>query len=263
MDVEQASSLTVAGNLTNSGTVATNNQNLQGGANTLTVTGTLTNNIGGNVTIGANNDTSDVANVGLLANSGTVTVGTGATLNLTAAGTDTNSTASPWTAERSTCRPAPSPTPAPSTWSRGGTLTVTGNLTNSGTLTTNNANLGGAANTITVTGTLTNNSGANVTIGANNDTTDTASVGLLSNAGTVTVDKGATLNLTAAGADTNTGSITVNGGTLNVHAGSFTNSGTLDLEQKRHAHGHRQPDQQPAPLPPTTPTWAAAPTPSR
>ena len=77
MDLEQASSLTVAGNLTNNGTVATNNQNLQGGANTLTVTGTLANSTGDKVSIGANNDTSDVASVGLLTNAGTVTVGKG------------------------------------------------------------------------------------------------------------------------------------------------------------------------------------------
>ncbi len=90
MDVEQASSLTVSGNLTNNGTVATNNQNLAGGANSITVTGTLTNNAGANVTIGANNDTSDIANVALLSNAGMVTVGSGATLKLTSAGTDTN-----------------------------------------------------------------------------------------------------------------------------------------------------------------------------
>ena len=73
MDVEQASSLTVAGNF---------DQQRHGGHQQpepaaaapipSTVTGTLTNNTGANVTIGANNDTSDVANVGLLANSGTV-----------------------------------------------------------------------------------------------------------------------------------------------------------------------------------------------
>jgi hypothetical protein len=89
-DLEQASSLTISGNLTNSGTVATNNSNLQGGANKLTVTGTLTNNTGATVTIGANNDTSDTATVGLLANSGNVTVGTGATLTLATSGADTN-----------------------------------------------------------------------------------------------------------------------------------------------------------------------------
>src|ERR1039458_10516068 len=88
-----------------------------------------------------------------------------------------------------------------------GTLTVNNSFSNDGALTTNNANLGGGANKITITGTLFNDSGATMTIGAHNDTRDTASVGLLSNAGTVTVDKGATLKLTAAGADSNTGTI--------------------------------------------------------
>ena len=56
-------------------------------------------------------------------------------------------------------------------------------------------------------------------------------MGLLANAGTVTVDKGATLKLTATGADSNTGSITVSGGTMTVASGgAFTNSGTLDVE---------------------------------
>jgi len=90
MDMEQGSSLTVTGNLTNSGTVTTNGSNLGGSANTLTVTGTLTNNTGGAITIGANNDTADVANIGTLSNSAPITVGTGATLNLTKAGTQTN-----------------------------------------------------------------------------------------------------------------------------------------------------------------------------
>jgi len=232
MDVEQASSLTVAGNLTNSGTVATNNQNLGGGANTLTVTGTLTNNASDTVTIGAHNDTSDIANVGLLANSGTVTVGSGATLNLTSAGTDTNTGAITMDGGTLHMQAGSFTNSSSIDLEQKGTLTVTGSLTNSGTLTTNNSNLGGSANTITVTGTLTNNSSGSVTIGANNDTSDVASVGLLSNAGTVTVDKGATLNLTSAGTDTNSSSISVSGGTLDMQAGSFSNTGTIDLEKK-------------------------------
>ena len=45
------------------------------------------------------------------------------------------------------------------------------------------------------------------------------------------MDKGATLKLTAAGADSNTGSISVSGGTMTVASGSvLTNSGTLDAE---------------------------------
>ncbi len=79
-----------------------------------------------------------------------------------------------------------------------GTATFTGNLTNTGTIPTNKTNLGGAANTLTVTGTLANTSPGSITIGVNNDTSDTASIGILTNSGTVTVDKGATLKLTGA-----------------------------------------------------------------
>ena len=114
---------------------------------------------------------------------------------------------------------------------KGGVLSVAGNLTNTGTITTNGANQDGGANTLAVTGTLTNTGGHSVTIGANNDTADTATVGLLANSGSVTVDKGATLNLTGAGADSNTSAILVSGGTLDVKAGSFTNSGQFDLEE--------------------------------
>jgi hypothetical protein len=231
MDEEKAGTITVAGNLTNNGTLTTNNANLGGGANTLTVSGTLTNNSGHSVTIGAHGDTTDKANVGLLANSGTVTVDTGATLNLTSAGADTNAGSVALVGGTLDMQAGSFTNSGTMDLEKKGTLTVTGNLTNSGTLTTNNANEGGAANTITVTGTLTNNSGHSVTIGVNNDTTDTASVGLLSNAGTVTVDKGATLKLTATGADSNTGSIALNGGTMSVASGgAFTNSSTLDAE---------------------------------
>jgi hypothetical protein len=182
------------GNLTNSGTLTTNNANLGGGANTITVTGTLTNNTGGTVTIGANNDTSDVASVGLLSNAGTVTVDKGATLNLTTAGADTSSGAIAVNGGTLDVQAGSLTNSGTLDLEQKGTLTVTGNLTNAGTLTTNNSNLGGGANTITVTGTLTNNTGDSVTIGAHSDTADTASVGLLANAGTVTVDKGAFSN---------------------------------------------------------------------
>src|SRR5260370_20860567 len=82
-----ASSLTVSGNLTNTGAVDTNNQNLQGGANTLAVTGTLTNNTGGSVTIGANNDTTAEAHTSVLANSFTLAVDARPTINHTGSGT--------------------------------------------------------------------------------------------------------------------------------------------------------------------------------
>jgi hypothetical protein len=233
VDLEQASTLKVNGALTNSGTLSTNNANLGGGANTVTVTGTFTNNAGANVTIGTNGDTTDTAAVGLLANAGTVTVDKGAIFNLTAAGTDSNTGSVALSGGTFSIQSGGTFTNSGTLDAeQGGTLTVNGGLTNSGTLSTNNANLGGAPNTITVTGTLTNNAGATVTVGANNDTTDTAAVGLLANAGTVTVDKGAVFNLTATGADSNTGSIALSGGTMSIQSGgTFTNSGMLDAEQ--------------------------------
>ena len=109
-------------------------------------------------------------------------------------------------------------------------LLVSGNLANSGTVSTNSQNLGGGANTLTVTGTLTNSAGANVMIGDNNDTTDTASAGLLANSGAVTVGSGATLTLTKAGSDSNSGTITLNGATLKLKATTaLTGKGTVAL----------------------------------
>jgi fibronectin-binding autotransporter adhesin len=78
--------MTISGNLTNSGDVFTNVQNhaQTGKFNTLTVTGTFTNNSGATTDIGNFNDTADVMNVGTLVNNGSLTIGNGATLNLTA-----------------------------------------------------------------------------------------------------------------------------------------------------------------------------------
>jgi hypothetical protein len=224
MDVENGGTLTVAGALTNNGTVSTNGNNQGGTANTLTVTGTLTNGVGDTVAIGENNDTSDVANVGILTNSGTVTVGTGATLNLTSAGTDTNTGT---ITDGGTLSLA---TTADLDMEKGGKLAVTGNLTNAGSITTNAANDGGSANSITVSGTLTNDHGATLSIGENNDTSDTASVGKLTNAGTVTVGTGATLTLTSGGADSNTGTITVDGALDIKKATTLSGSGTITLD---------------------------------
>jgi fibronectin-binding autotransporter adhesin len=87
LDLEQGTTLTVAGNVTNSAILSTNRLNRGGPANTLNVTGTLTNNNAFEIGPFAS---TDVANVGLLSNIGRVNVGPGATLNLTATGTDSN-----------------------------------------------------------------------------------------------------------------------------------------------------------------------------
>ena len=79
------------------------------------------------------------------------------------------------------------------------TLTVNGSFTNSGIVETNaqNQNVAGHPNTITVTGTFTNNSGAALTLGNFNDTADSMTVGSLSNSGVLTLNNGATLNMTS------------------------------------------------------------------
>jgi hypothetical protein len=83
LDLESGSTLTVSGNLTNSGTLATNYYNFGGASNTPTVTGSFTNNASGLLLVGSFSDTSDVANIGTLVNNGILDIGTGATLNLT------------------------------------------------------------------------------------------------------------------------------------------------------------------------------------
>ncbi len=246
VDLENGGTLKVTGGLTNSGTVSTNGTNQGGAANTLTVTGALTNNATDTVAIGENNNTSDVANVGVLANSGTVTVGAGASLNMTANGADSNHGSI--TVDGGTLDMQAGSFTNTSTidLEQKGTATFSGNLTNTGTITTNNANLGGAANTLTVTGTLANTSPGSITIGENNDTSDTASIGILTNSGTVTVDKGATLKLTGTGADTNTGTIAVKDGTLSLRDHRRSRYGEVwharnhrRVYQRGHAHHQR------------------------
>ena len=111
----------------------------------------------------------------------------------------------------------------------GGKLTVSGGLTNNGTISTNGTDQQGAPNQLIVTGTLTNNGGASFTAGANGDTSDTASVGLLSNAGTMTIGSGASLTVTQGGTDTNTGTINVNGALNLTHTTGLGGAGAIHL----------------------------------
>ncbi len=227
--METGGILSVTGSLTNDGAITTNEANLQGAANAFTVTGTLTNNPGATVTLGAHGDTNDTASVGLLSNAGTFTVDKGAILKLTATGADSNTgTVALHGGTLSVQSGGAFTNEGTLDQENGGKLNVTGGLTNGGTLSTNGSNLGGAANSITVTGKLANGAGATVTIGANNDTADKATVGYLANAGTITVElRELFLTLSAAATDTNSGTIAVDG-TLDINAAT-TLSGTGSL----------------------------------
>jgi hypothetical protein len=79
VDVELNSTLTVHGNVDNSAILSTNYFG-SGGANTLNISGTFTNNATGVFSL---LDSGDVGNVGVLVNNGSIFIAPGATLNLT------------------------------------------------------------------------------------------------------------------------------------------------------------------------------------
>ncbi len=85
LDLEEGSSMTVSGNLTNSGVLESNirDQETSGHPNTLTITGTFTNSSGATTRIGYFGNTTDVMNVATLVNNGFLGIYAGATLNLT------------------------------------------------------------------------------------------------------------------------------------------------------------------------------------
>ena len=233
IDLEQASHLSITGNLSNSGTVETNRFNEGGGANIFTLSGTFTNSASGQFIVGNVNNTSDVANVGSLSNSGYVYIGTGATLNLTnqasgitdvvsgsrlqVAGTfkagansalaHLNSIEGELDLENGQSTTA-TPGSGTLTLSSSGildvesfsgptTLTISGNLNNSGIVETNRYNSSGTnSSTFTLSGTFTNNASGQFIVGNVNNTSDVANVGTLSNSGYVYIGTGATLNLT-------------------------------------------------------------------
>ena len=200
--------VTVSGGFTNSGSLF-----LFGTSDTLTVTKTLTNNAG--ATLQLDGSGNEVANIGMLVNSGSVTVGTGNTLNLTNQATGITDV------------------------SAGSTLTV------KGTLKAGSANglakLGSVEGTLNLEngqttadtpggGTLTVASGGSLVLNNSGTTLTTLTVnGALSDSGNVTLNPGATLNLTqgmsqlAGGLFLQNGkttSITPSGGTMTLKAGS-------------------------------------------
>jgi fibronectin-binding autotransporter adhesin len=184
--------LSIAGNVNNSGAFTTG---FSGGTNTVTVTGTFTNNSGGTLELYAGNGSggTDLVSIGTLSNSGNVTLlYPGATLDITGTGTLTNNGS--FDLEQGTLKFNAS----------SATITGTGTLTlgNSGATGTGVIDVGSSD-----TGTLTLSSG---TITGN---------GNIGN-GTLTLVNKGTIN---ANGEITSGTLTVQPG-----SGAMTNSGTLE-----------------------------------
>ena len=258
--VASTTTLSITGAVNNSGTFATG---FAGGTNTVNVSGAFTNNAGASLAIAQASGSKDVVNVASLANSGTVTIDAGGTLNLTAqpngvtdivkgssiildgnfAAGSTSGLAKLASVEgvldlQNGQTTSVTPGSGTLTISSTGqinlsdgrasttTLSITGNVTNSGSFTTG---FGGGTNTVNVTAAFANNAGASLVVGDGSSTNDVVNIGTLSNSGTVDIgtangSTGATLNLTASGTSTNAGTINVGDTT----AGQ-TSTGTLKI----------------------------------
>ena len=226
LDVESFSgptTLTISGNLNNSGIVETNRYNSSGtNSSTFTLSGTFTNNASGQFIVGNVNNTHDVANVGTLSNSGTVTVDTGATLTITKAGTSTNTGA---INIGSTLGGATLKINRNVTLAGNGTVTLSnsaGNLItgSSGAVLTNANTIQGAGNIGNGLISLVNNG----TISANQSTTlfiDTNATGLTNN-GTLSVSSNDMLDIEGGLlTNFNSGTSTLTGGTYSVNGGTL------------------------------------------
>ncbi|HMD96843.1 MAG TPA: hypothetical protein VKM93_05860 [Terriglobia bacterium] len=195
------STISVTGNIANSGIIYTGNG---GSGDTLSVSGTLTNNASGQTYIGLDNATGDVANVNALTNDGLLQIGTGATLNV-AGSTDTNSG---------------------NVTLYGGTLSspsAGGNFDNTGTVQTY---AGGPAGAIAIGGTFTNEAGANLTL---NNGGDVAKIANLANGGTVSVAAGALLGVGTGTFNIPRGYQQLANGTLTEIIGSASSFGVLNI----------------------------------
>jgi fibronectin-binding autotransporter adhesin len=129
VDLENGSSLTVGGNVDNSGQFFTS-FTLTGG-NTVSIGGSLTNEVGGEFVLNGPGDMGTIGNG--LSNSGTVDVFNGSTLTVTAGGATNSGLVDV---------------------EGGSTLNITGDVTNNGTMATGESSGG---NTLNITGNLTNN----------------------------------------------------------------------------------------------------------
>ena len=195
VDVENGSTLSVNGNVTNAGQIYTSFSGP--GGNTFNVTGTLNN----TNFIGMEN--TDHATIGgAVTNSGSfqLTGGAAATFTSTLMNTGTVDL------------------------ENASTLKITGTADNFGTLSTS-ANLGTGGNTVTVSGLLTNEASGNVTLNGPTDVL-TASAGLV-NKGLVTVKNGSTIDPPFVN---NLGTINIDGtSTFVVGTGTATGPGFIQL----------------------------------
>jgi hypothetical protein len=229
--IEGGTTVSLTGNVNNTGSFSTG---FSGGSNTVTVSGTFTNNAGGTLNLYG---TDDVLNVKALSNSGTLLIETGATLNITGGqgvtnvvqgseltiegalnvktgGNTTNGLAKLTSVEGELnidngLTNAVTPTGGTLTIAAGGeltlsdniasstTLTVTGNVSNSGDFTTG---FSGGTNTVNVSGTFTNAAGGQVVLYS---PTDNVNVKALSNSGSIEIGteagSDATLTITGGG----------------------------------------------------------------
>ena len=196
-DVDRGSSVTISGNVANSGFVDTNRSNYVT-PDLLTVSGSFTNNAGAQLNVGFFNNTSDTMNIGSLTNNGYVSVGIGSALNLTSqpngitdvmAGTEfdilgtfkagaasavaklasVEGTLYLENGQSATITPGGGTLTVANTGlfdvDRGANVTIAGNVNNSGQFLTNRANCV-TPDTLTVTGAVTNNAGAQLTVGS-------------------------------------------------------------------------------------------------
>ena len=227
LDVENGSTATLNGDVSNSGTVATG---LYGtGHNTLTVTGSFTN--AGNLTVAGNGDVFDTP---VLHSTGTLTIGSGATLNITGGGSgitainiysavvlggafnvinngvvssalatlnSVDGSATFQSGISETITPAGGTLTTSNTngfegdfrVQQGSTVTINGNFNNAGYLATGSA--GPGASTLSINGVLNNSS--SMLVGQSGDVLNVAA---LNNTGFVQVNSGATVDITGGGA---------------------------------------------------------------
>jgi hypothetical protein len=203
IDVEGGSTLSITGDVTNSGFMQTDAGGL-GAGNTLSISGMLTNPAGGLFELNGHGDMGTIGNG--LSNAGTVDVDGGSTLTITGDVTNTGILATFFNG-----------------LAGGNTLNITGNLNNSNTL-----ELLGAGDMATIGNGLTNTDMVDVFNGG----TLTVTAGGLTNSGMVDVEQGSTLNITGDVINSGTMGTDLNGmgggNTINI-GGMLTNNGNFEL----------------------------------